>query len=713
MIGETLGSYTVERELGRGGMGAVYAAVHTLLGRRAAVKVLLGQLSSDEAAVQRFFNEARAASAIKHPSIVEIYDFGWAEGADGAHRSAYIVMELMDGESLAARLARLGKLPVPSALLVARQIATALGAAHRAGIVHRDLKPDNVFLVPDPEVASGERVKLLDFGIAKLARATGGVAKTTTGALMGTPHYMSPEQCEGSRAVDAKSDLYALGCMLFQMISGRLPFEGEGVGGIIGMHLYVEPPLLRSRVPDAPEAVEALVSRLLAKAPEDRPASADEVAAELGRLGSPSGALPPVIAHAARAEVGGLATLPHTPGAITPSALGRDATMGTDRTIAAGAAATQAAPPTPTPTPPTVADATIPPPRRGRTGLIVVAALVVGAGAATAMILGRGGGGGAAKVIDAAVPVVDAPPPIDAGIDATADALYAQATQALAEQRWDTAIALGHDLEVAQHPMAAGVSMEARRGKLVAEALAAMELAIADGSYRALHGNRDVVFISTLADDPARAKADAMIAKARPLVLAARSEAVAKLVSDGRCQDARTIAADTAADWGVDATRAMTSAAQKCKARPTPPVPTPTPPVPTPTPPVPTPDPTPTPPRQLVDELQGHVRGSNWAAAKAVCDQLGGRKLGRDQRAAVAIACATAGCQVGDAGTAATYLRQLSRSRRSAIIDVCIARNVLLPLELILPPEPAVDASVPVEPPPEPTPPDPPSEPKQ
>ena len=701
MIGATLGSYTVERELGRGGMGAVYAAVHVLLGRRAAVKVLLGALSRDEAAVQRFFNEARAASAIKHPSIVEIYDFGWAEDEGGEHRSAYIVMELMDGESLASRLARVGKLPVPSALLVARQIATALGAAHRAGIVHRDLKPDNVFLVPDPEVTSGERVKLLDFGIAKLASQTGGVAKTTTGAIMGTPHYMSPEQCEGSRAVDAKSDLYALGCMLFQMISGRLPFEGEGIGGIIGMHLYVEPPLLRSRVPDAPEGVEALVTRLLAKAPDDRPASAEEVAAELGRLGSPTGALPPVIASSARAEVGVLATLPNTPaGAITPSALARDATMATDPTLAPGAAV----PPSPAA------------PRRGRTGLVIAAALVIGAGAATALVLGRGQGT-QPRAVDAAVAVIDAPPPIDAGVDATADALYAQATQALQDRRWDTAIALGNDLEAAKHPMAAAVLMEGRRGKRVADALAAMEAGLASGDYRAVRTNLDVVYYSTVDGEPARAEADEIIARTRPKALAAATEAVTRHVAAGRCLEARTVVADTAADWGVDATRAMSAAVKKCKQRvfttPTP-EPTPPAPVPDPTPPAPTPEPPN--PRQLLVELQGLVRGADWTAAGAACGQLAGKKLGRDVRTQVDVACATAACQLGDSAGAETHLRRLPRNRRSAIIDVCVARGVLLPLDLIMPPEAPVDAGV-VEPPPEPAPPgpgpDPSSEPKQ
>ncbi|MCA9677254.1 MAG: serine/threonine protein kinase, partial [Myxococcales bacterium] len=277
MIGTSLGSYTIERELGRGGMGAVYVGVHTLLGRRAAVKVLLPELSRNQDIVQRFFNEARAATAIRHAGIVEIYDFGFS--ADG---SAFIVMEYLDGESLSARMRRDGRLDLLFALGVARQAAAALGAAHRAGIVHRDLKPDNVYLVPDPEIALGVRVKLLDFGIAKLVADQGvGLARTHTGAIMGTPWYMSPEQCKGAGQVDARSDVYALGCMLFEMVCGRVPFVGEGAGEIIAAHIHVPPPAPSSLAPGLPPAVEAVILHLLAKAPDDRPATADEAAAEL------------------------------------------------------------------------------------------------------------------------------------------------------------------------------------------------------------------------------------------------------------------------------------------------------------------------------------------------------------------------------------------------------------------------------------------------
>ncbi len=271
-----VGSYVIERELGRGGMGVVYLSVHQTLGKRAAIKVLLPQLSQRDDLVQRFWAEARAVTAIKHAGIVDVYDHGVT--TDGR---AYIVMELLVGESLGARLKARGMLPVPQAVAIARQVANALGAAHAVGIVHRDLKPDNIFLVRDPDVIGGERAMLLDFGVAKLVAADETTAKTMTGAVLGTPHYMSPEQCEGARAVDPRADLYSLGCTLFQMVSGRLPFESPGFGGLIGMHLHVAPPKLRDRAPHASKALEAIVARLLEKNPGDRFPSGEVLAAAL------------------------------------------------------------------------------------------------------------------------------------------------------------------------------------------------------------------------------------------------------------------------------------------------------------------------------------------------------------------------------------------------------------------------------------------------
>ncbi len=268
--GTMVGQYRITGTIGKGGMGAVYAAEHTLIGRVAAVKLLLPELSQNQEIVTRFFNEARAATAIRHPGIVEIYDFGFH--ADG---SAYIVMEYLQGEPLAARMAR-GRMAAQPALAIIRQMAGALAAAHQKGIVHRDLKPDNVFLVPDPEVPGGERIKLLDFGIAKLANDGPNSSKTRTGSVMGTPTYMSPEQCRGV-AVDHRADLYSLGCMLFELCTGRPPFVGEGVGDVLAAHIHVPPPSVQSIAPDVPHELEVLVQRLLMKDPAQRMQSCEEL----------------------------------------------------------------------------------------------------------------------------------------------------------------------------------------------------------------------------------------------------------------------------------------------------------------------------------------------------------------------------------------------------------------------------------------------------
>ncbi|MEZ4402999.1 MAG: serine/threonine-protein kinase [Kofleriaceae bacterium] len=643
MIGETLGSYTLERELGRGGMGAVYRATHTLLGRAAAVKVLLPALSHDEAAVQRFFNEAKAATAIRHPSIVEIYDFGWSSGG-----AAFIVMELLDGEPLAARLARAGRLPVATALVVARQIATALAAAHAAGIVHRDLKPDNIFLVPDPEVTTGERVKLLDFGIAKLMADGGSLARTTTGALMGTPYYMSPEQCEGSRAVDHRTDLYALGCILFQMVGGRLPFEGGGLGGILGAHQHVPAPLLRTVAADAPPALEAFVAQLLAKDPAARPPSADDVAQALGRLGAP-GASARVEAAAAVLAVGTAATMPH--GASTEAAPPAGGTL--TAAPAANIAATSA------PTSP-----------RRRWPLAIAALLGAAglAGGATLLASGR-------ATSHAAPP--DAMVPRDAAValDATGDALYAQAAQALAERRWDTAVALARDLTAAGHPQAAAMTDQANRGKTVADAVDGMAAALAAGRYHEVRVEVDRVHAFTLVGDPDRERADELVAQARPLALAAAAADVAKLVKAGDCMRARTVAAEAAADWGTDATAAATRAAAGCKAKTVAHVGS------TPAGPDPLQPATPPPATAFSGAtLAALVRAGDWPRAQAMCAgqaSLDGRYLGP---------CAQAACMTRNARAAAKLIASLPATRRKPAIDACTQQGVLLPLDLLTPP---------------------------
>src|SRR3954471_17275588 len=208
MLPNLIGQYRIVRKIGAGGMGLVYLGEHTLLHRRAAIKTLLPMVTANRDIVERFFNEARATSAISDPGVIQIFDFGYH--VDG---TAYIVMELLEGEALSARLDRLGRLPVGDALRFARQITGSLAAAHARDIIHRDLKPENVFLVRDAESQGGERTKILDFGICKVG--TAGVALTQSGAIIGTPVYMSPEQCRGAGEVDHRSDIYAFGCLMF------------------------------------------------------------------------------------------------------------------------------------------------------------------------------------------------------------------------------------------------------------------------------------------------------------------------------------------------------------------------------------------------------------------------------------------------------------------------------------------------------------------
>ncbi len=273
VIGQRFGNYRALSLLGEGGMGAVYLAEHPEIGRRVAIKVLRAELTKDASLLQRFLNEARAANAIRHPNIIEILDSGTtAEG------TPYLVMELLEGEVLSERIQRLGHLPVGEALELAYQAASALSAAHEKGIIHRDLKPDNLFIVGDPDGGARERIKVLDFGIAKLQtfpNASG--MQTRTGTLMGTPVYMSPEQCLGTRVVDARSDIYALGVIMFEMLAGRPPFLSEGFGELVNMHLNVQPPSLAQLQPAIPEPVARLVHRALEKKPQARPQSASEL----------------------------------------------------------------------------------------------------------------------------------------------------------------------------------------------------------------------------------------------------------------------------------------------------------------------------------------------------------------------------------------------------------------------------------------------------
>jgi serine/threonine protein kinase len=268
VIGKHVNNYEVVSLLGEGGMGTVYLALHPIMGRKAAVKVLKPELARDESLVSRFFNEARAANAIRHPNIIDIIDVGMLPDDN----VPYMLMEFLEGESLSSRLDRVRPMPVDAAVEIAFQTASALAAAHSKGIVHRDLKPDNLFLVPDEMVGSGERVKVLDFGIAKLRDdMRGSSMKTRTGAIMGTAAYMSPEQCQGLiEKLDQRTDIYALGIILYEMLCGAPPFVSEGFGDIIIMHVMREPEPPQSKNPAIPDSVAAAMLCALAKDPNNR-----------------------------------------------------------------------------------------------------------------------------------------------------------------------------------------------------------------------------------------------------------------------------------------------------------------------------------------------------------------------------------------------------------------------------------------------------------
>jgi serine/threonine-protein kinase len=273
------GRYRIDRVLGRGGMGTVYAAKLVALDKAVALKLLRPVQDDDGQAVGRFEREARAASRLGNPHIVDIFDFGRSQNG-----LSYLAMELLEGEDLGNVLARERRLPLERALRIALQCCTALGAAHAAGIVHRDLKPENVFLVTRGD--EREFVKIVDFGLAKISETeqdgAPGRKLTRTGMIFGTPQYMSPEQGMG-RPTDHRSDIYALGLILYELLTGKVPFDGETFMSVIQQHLSDPPPALRSMEPsvDVPPSVEAVIYRCLDKRAGSRPQSMGELADEL------------------------------------------------------------------------------------------------------------------------------------------------------------------------------------------------------------------------------------------------------------------------------------------------------------------------------------------------------------------------------------------------------------------------------------------------
>jgi serine/threonine protein kinase len=268
------GVYRAGRLLGEGGMGSVYEATHTELNRRAAVKVLHPRFARNRKLVARFLNEARAVNIISHPTLVNIYEFGQLD--DG---TAYFIMEFIEGETLHQALRKLHGLPMEPlrSMQILRQIASGMAAAHAKVIVHRDLKPTNIMLVKDADLRGGERVKLLDFGIAKIVEMDveqEQSALTATDSLLGTPTYMSPEQCRNPRDVTDRTDVYSLGVIAYEMLTGHQPFRAASEIDTIMRHKQLVPPPASDLNPSIPPALDALVASMLAKSPMERPEAA-------------------------------------------------------------------------------------------------------------------------------------------------------------------------------------------------------------------------------------------------------------------------------------------------------------------------------------------------------------------------------------------------------------------------------------------------------
>ncbi len=274
LIGQTVGNYLVTQKLGEGGMGSVYLAEHPTIGKKVALKVLHSEFCQNEEVANRFITEAKAVNAIGHPNIVDIVDYGVIQ-AGQRDRLVYFIMEYLSGITLSQVIRTQSPLPPERALTIALQVGDALAASHRCGIVHRDLKPDNIILLQRGR--ESDFVKLLDFGIAKLTGGDGlSSHRTRTGLVLGTPAYMSPEQCEGKANVDHRTDIYALGICLYEMLVGRVPFIGEGYGEILVQHLTARP-IEPSRYRMMSPHVEMVVLKALEKRPEMRYPNMDEM----------------------------------------------------------------------------------------------------------------------------------------------------------------------------------------------------------------------------------------------------------------------------------------------------------------------------------------------------------------------------------------------------------------------------------------------------
>ncbi|HMG72871.1 MAG TPA: protein kinase [Pyrinomonadaceae bacterium] len=265
LVGQTLaGKYLIEQLIKRGGMGAVYRGKHVMMDKTVAIKVLRPSLAGDDVVVARFSREAKAASRISHPHAVSVTDFGEAENG-----VVFLVMEYLDGQTLKEVIRNEGQMPLDRAVEIVRQVSGALDAAHKQGVVHRDLKSDNIML---SQTNGGDWAKVLDFGIAKIQQPEGARDNDITAAnlVIGTPQYMSPEQCSQTGPIDARSDVYSLGVIVYEMLAGRVPFTGDSPTVIMMKQVQDDPPSVLSARPDLPAGVDNLIKRALAKQPIDR-----------------------------------------------------------------------------------------------------------------------------------------------------------------------------------------------------------------------------------------------------------------------------------------------------------------------------------------------------------------------------------------------------------------------------------------------------------
>ena len=295
------GKYRLERLIARGGMGAVYQGRHVELDRPVAVKLLRHDVIADAQARERFRREARAVARIRHPNVADLYDYGALPEGD-----AYIVMELVRGETLRQHLERVGRLSVGEASRIGAQIAEGIEAAHRSGVVHRDLKPSNVVLC---EERGDLQARVLDFSIAKFVDPEDGARLTASGAFLGTPQYMSPEQCSGEEP-DARADVYGIGVILYEMLAGHLPFDGPAPAAVAVQQIQAAAPPLAFARPGVAPAIASLVRECLAKNPDQRPQTAGEVASRLR----------PFETEASTDPVAGPAPFPRPAPAVAPSA---------------------------------------------------------------------------------------------------------------------------------------------------------------------------------------------------------------------------------------------------------------------------------------------------------------------------------------------------------------------------------------------------------